>query len=570
MNILPYVKKIEYTGGALAAKSVNPCYGDIDERIKKAAAKLPCSPDGVKLEFDVGTDESEKYTLDVTNEKISITAPGTKGAFYAVQTLRQIFTHAEIQCVHIEDEPDFEYRGFYHDITRGKIPKVETIKNLIDIMAYYKLNALQLYVEHVFEFKETKELVKEKGCITPEEIIEIREYCKENFVEFTPSLATFGHMYEILELDKYKHLRVAKDFEACPNYWLSRMLHHTIDPLNDESIELVTSFIDQYAPLFDDGKFNICGDETFDLTNYYGEESGALYLEFIKKIVAHLEKKNLKTMMWADILLKHPEELKNLPDDVLLLNWSYVLDPSEENIKNIADLGIKQIVCPGIGTWNRLCEKVEKEQNIKKMAEYGYKHGAIGLLNTSWGDWGNVSSLELSMYGLVTGAAKSWAIDTEFDDAYYDAVSDVVYGKANAMDYIKRVSDLHFPVKWDGFCTNYYEKRYGANSHPDAQYVGIEFSLSDEQIKFIQDEYKAITAELAKQQWRNDEIREELLICVEGICVIAELTAKMAGQKITPLLDVTEWFDKFKEKWLAKNKIGELGEIEKIFAYLAN
>ena len=66
----------------------------------------------------------------------------------------------------IEDEPDFKYRGFYHDITRGKIPKVETIKRLIDNMAYYKLNSLQLYVEHTYEFKEFSDDIERTGYMT--------------------------------------------------------------------------------------------------------------------------------------------------------------------------------------------------------------------------------------------------------------------------------------------------------------------------------------------------------------------------------------------------------------------
>ena len=35
----------------------------------------------------------------------------------------------------------------------------------------------------------------------------------ENFIEFIPSLSTFGHLYELLEQEQYKHLRVLKDFE---------------------------------------------------------------------------------------------------------------------------------------------------------------------------------------------------------------------------------------------------------------------------------------------------------------------------------------------------------------------
>ena len=43
MNILPYTKKIQYNNATLKEKTVKPYSGDIDERIKKALSKLPCS-----------------------------------------------------------------------------------------------------------------------------------------------------------------------------------------------------------------------------------------------------------------------------------------------------------------------------------------------------------------------------------------------------------------------------------------------------------------------------------------------------------------------------------------------
>ena len=141
--------------------------------------------------------------------------------------------------MYIEDKPDFEYRGLYHDMTRGKVATVKTLKKLIDDMAYFKMNSLQLYVEHTFEFNETKDIINRTGYITKEEIKEIDSYCYDNFIKFIPSIATFGHMYEILQQEQYKHLRVIKDFNATSDFGMMRMHHHTIDPLNDESFELV-------------------------------------------------------------------------------------------------------------------------------------------------------------------------------------------------------------------------------------------------------------------------------------------------------------------------------------------
>ncbi|MCR4692489.1 MAG: beta-N-acetylhexosaminidase, partial [Firmicutes bacterium] len=205
MNIIPTPKKTEINDGFLRIKTVKIINMPNDLRIKNALKGFAVNDKGVLLEICMENGESEAYTLKIESEKITITSGGAAGVFYAIQTLRQIFTLDNIPCCYIEDSPDFACRGFYHDVTRGRVPKVETIKRLIDNMAYYKLNSLQLYVEHTFEFKEYADSLERTGYLSAEEIKEIDEYCKLNFIEFIPSLATFGHLYELLQKDRYKH-----------------------------------------------------------------------------------------------------------------------------------------------------------------------------------------------------------------------------------------------------------------------------------------------------------------------------------------------------------------------------
>ena len=52
---------------------------------------------------------------------------------------------AIVPDVFIMDEPRFPYRGLHFDIARNFQSK-ESIKRLIDIMARYKLNKLQLHM----------------------------------------------------------------------------------------------------------------------------------------------------------------------------------------------------------------------------------------------------------------------------------------------------------------------------------------------------------------------------------------------------------------------------------------
>ena len=564
LNLIPNVKTLNYKEGFLSKKSIYYNNLNCDQRVLKVLEKLPFSEDGAKLNINIvirGQDR-EGYELTIDEKGIQINADCSEGAFYALQTLRQIFTHNQIPYLYIKDEPDFKYRGFYHDITRGKVPTVETVKSLIDQMAYYKLNSLQLYVEHTFEFEEYKDLNEKLGFLSKEEIKEIDAYCEENFIEFIPSLSTFGHLYELLNQDKYKHLRVLKEYDS-PNTWVSRMDHHTIDPLNPESFEVIKSLIDQYIPNFKSEFFNICCDETFDLKEYAknGHDVGKLYIDFVNKIIGHLTEKGKKVMMWGDILLKHPETIDVLPEDVHFLYWEYGPTPHEENIVKFAEMGRKQIVCPGTSSWSRLCERVEiEEKNISLMAEYGYKHGALGVLNTNWGDWANPCRLELAMYGFVLGAEKSWSVKTQVDDDFYNRVNFILFKQENGIQLLNELSQIHELVSWNPFCNNYFAYRYETGFQKK--------ECLFESVANIQQKCKNFIEKLNSEKWVNDEYRQEMLISAEGLCLIAELSAKMSGEECVRLIDTKEWLNKFKTKWVQKNKPNELCRIEEMFTYL--
>jgi len=421
MNLIPMPKKIEKYEGVLKNKELELITEITDSRLLKALKKLPLAKGGVPLEIAIEPSGGEGYNLDINVDKISISAKGEAGAFYAIQTLRQLFGMDEVPCCRIDDEPDFSHRGFYHDITRGKVPTLDTLKKLVDEMAYFKLNSLQLYVEHTYEFKEFADSIERTGYITGEELRELDAYCNENFIEFIPSIPTFGHLFELLQKDKYKHLCEVENFESDEFFWADRMGHHTIDPTNEESFELVKSLIDQYAVNFTSDKFNICCDETFDLKigKHKDLDTARLYIDFVVKIINYVKSKGKKVMMWADILLNHPETIKELPEDVILLNWCYDKDPDEGGARTISGENRRQIVCPGTSTWLRLCENYSVEvSNICGMAKWGKKYGAEGILNTNWGDWGNPCSIEHAMFGLVFGAEKSWNEGTPVDDDY--------------------------------------------------------------------------------------------------------------------------------------------------------
>lgn len=566
IKLIPQVKSLNINDGFLSNKSLNLCHLTCDERLISALSFFKISDEGATVSIELVEKDKEEYELTITSDSIIIKAGDSAGAFYAIQTLKQIFKEENVPCLQINDKPDFEYRGFYHDVTRGKIPTVKTLKKLIDNLAYYKINSLQLYVEHTFELDEYKDIIDFKGYITKEEMRELDSYCKNNFINFIPSLSTFGHLYELLQQDKYKHLRIYRNYEPYSNFWYARMMHHTINPLLDESVELIKGMIDQYSANFESDIFNICCDETFDLKKLDDghNDIGMIHIDFVKKLIKHVNSLGKRAMLWADpLLLEYPDVIKNLPKDTYFLSWCYDEYPDSEPIVKYGEMGVNQIVCPGTLSWSRLCENVNvEEKNIINMINLGSENNAIGVLNTNWGDWGNPCSIELAMYGLVLGAAKSWNVSTEINDEFYDAVNSILYENENAFQILKELSILHEKMNWFHFCSNYIEYRYDSKFYYNRSVIG--------NIDAIQKEYLSIKEKLDGVEWVNDEYRQEMLIAAEGVCVMGELSAKMFNEDILRITDTNEWLDKYRRKWKEKNKKDEFDRIEDMFIYLEN
>lgn len=560
MNLIPMPKKTELYDGFLSDKTVKLVSKITDERLMNAVNKLSRSDTGTLLEIITGDKDCEAYTLTVQTNRIVITSEGVRGAFYGVQTLRQLLREETVPCLVIEDEPDFEHRGFYHDATRGRVPTVEAIKRMIDEMAYYKMNSLQLYVEHTYEFKEFADSIEKTGYLTAEEIRELDNYANLNFIEFVPSIATFGHLFELLEKKEYQHLREIDGFEAGEFYWENRMGHHTIDPTREESFELIKSLLDQYMENFTTDKFNICCDETFDLKigKHKDMDTGKLYIDFVTKIINYLQGKGKKVMMWADILLNHPEQIDKLPEGVELLNWYYWNEPDENTFKTICEAKRPQIVCPGTGTWNRLCEDYETEIiNITKMTDFGMQYGAHGVLNTNWGDWGNSCSIELAMFGLVFGAERSWNVKTQADADYIKRVNSLLYESENGTQYIERLSAACARIYWVDFAKLY------ANLIKENTYE-LNFPTKEDMEKSIA-ECGSLISDVSADKAIKNCYREHIILAAEGVMVMAEQWAKHAGYTIDRTTDTEKWLADYRRLWLSESKESELSEIEKMF-----
>lgn len=535
----------------------------------------------------------EAYKLRIDNNSIDIMAEKNAGIFYGIQTLKQIIRQCGsiVQALEIEDEPYFKNRGFYHDVTRGKVPTLDTLKELVDKAAFYKINQIQLYIEHTFAFKGMSEVWIDKDPLTAEEILLLDEYCQNKHVELIPSLSTFGHLYEVLRTRSFSELCELEGRDESEYSFVDRQAHHTLDVRNEKSLEFVENMLNQFIPLFSSSKFNICCDETFDLGKGKNKDKaseigvGKLYTNFLNEVINLVKKHNKKVLFWGDVILNHPESLSDIPNDAICLNWNYYYLAEEEGTKIISESGIEQFVCPGVAGWSRLSNLIENGFiNINKMISYGVKYGATGVLNTDWGDYGHINSLSNSIPGMIYGSAMSWNPETHKEiNEMYEAISLIEYGD-ESLQIVKLLKDLGDAEKigWSEIVR--WKEKYNTDENVRKEFVEINKDIKVEDL--IKGYNTALEVEekltsLLKKVNNKDAI-QDFIISAKGISLINDFfiifmecefgkgESKSFNSPYELAEKIEEWFYKYSNRWRMKNKESELYKIREIIRYICD
>jgi len=350
------------------------------ETIAKEFVGLFAKPAGFTPKLKVGgkkgevlikkddTLQEEGYVLTVNPEKIVIKAAGEKGAFYALQTLRQLLpTDIEgaeykegvvwdVPAISITDEPRFGYRGLMVDVARYFIPKQHLLR-IIDTMGMLKFNKLHLHLtddngwrleikkyplltsigskkvkRDGLTFPERRnarqgEPLVDGGFYTQEDIKEIVTYASNRQIEVIPEIAMPGHSnaalaaYPLLAcpvIDKYigvvpglgaDHTRFAY---CAGNEDVFTFLQHVID-------EVVELFPSRFIHLGGDAIHNTHWEECplcqermkkEDL----GDENDLLGY-FMRRIDSYVRSKGRKVMGWEEIMEA------NLSKGAVVFDW---------------------------------------------------------------------------------------------------------------------------------------------------------------------------------------------------------------------------------------------------------
>jgi hypothetical protein len=344
----------------------------------------------------------EGYLLRTGNNMVLIAGKDARGAFYGLQSLRQLVVKEEKEVrfrgAQIRDWPDKAFRGIYMFLP-GR-DNINYFKRFVrDFMALYKYNTLILEMNSCMRLEKHPELnsgwvefardvnysarnyplgpfhdmeqnsshqdTADGGFLEKEEIADLARWIKRHHIELIPEIPSFTHSYYLLTGHK--------DLAAVPqDKWPDIYC-----PTNPKSYELVYQVYDEFIDLIKPKSVHIGHDELFlavavspqcedqDISELYGQD--------VNKVHHYLASKGVKTHLWGDMLLQTvrgyglekktapdgwvynspggmtPEQVERLiPKDCIIYNWFWNDDgdkeaKAEQNEDILDKMGFQQI-----------------------------------------------------------------------------------------------------------------------------------------------------------------------------------------------------------------------------------
>ena len=251
----------------------------------------------IRLDSALARLGDEGYRLDVARARIAIRAYRAAGAFYALQTLRQllppeIFRQATVTgvawvapAVAIEDAPRFAWRGIHLDVARHFMPK-EFVKKVVDLAALHKLNRFHWHLTDDqgwrIEIKQYPRLTQvgawrretlvgrsnkdsttwrfdgqpHGGFYTQDDIREIVAYARARFVTVVPEIEMPGHSQAAIAA--YPELGNTGDTVPVWTRW--GVDENILNP-SDATIQFEQNVLSEVMALFPGRWIHVGGDE---------------------------------------------------------------------------------------------------------------------------------------------------------------------------------------------------------------------------------------------------------------------------------------------------------------------
>ncbi len=352
---------------------------------EKAAALEP------RLKADL---PPEGYALAVSFEGIWILANEEAGAFWAVQTLKQLLRLTNdgaliVPGIFVHDFPDFPFRGI-HFVLDNYSPEFHS-QMIESVWAPLKFNKLVMQVDHL-KWEQFPELWQ-PWSVAKEDVRALVQKARTHFMEVIPLLPTLSHCEYLFGTPAGQPARANAEIAEDPE------TAYTYCPTLERTYQVIFSLLNEVLGLFQPRWVHIGHDEVTNRGRFgsclrcQGIPYHQLFAADVKRLHEFLTARGVGVMMWGDMLLR-PDEASDaahggepynfwrartmLPRDIVIVDWHYQPASQYPSVFVFRNEGFQVIGA----TWRN-------PQAIERFAKRAKQAGALGMLQTTWTGFGN-------------------------------------------------------------------------------------------------------------------------------------------------------------------------------------
>lgn len=389
-----------------------------------------------------GPDSREAYRVTIGSQGVRITGRSSAGVFYGVETLLQLVegrgADAKFPQASIRDWPALAYRGALVDLgSEGPMCTVDQVERQLDLLARFKGNEYFFYSEANIAL-DGYPLLNPQARFTKSQVRQIIGYGRERHIEIVPALELLGHLHDLFRIEKYSDLA---DFPHGGEF----------NPADPKVKIVLRDWVAQMADLFSSPFVDIGFDETFSIQKA-AQQQGAgatpvkLFIDQLRYVTDLFQARGKHVMAYADIMVKFPEIIPQLPPGLIALPWYYDAHPDPEYHKWLDPLVARHVphmVVTAVSSWDEIAPDFDTTfENVDTFLAAGRKSHAVGLLNTVWTDDGQML-MQMSWPGIAYGAAATWQTAPIQRNDFFAGYSRILYSGKVAPDAAHAYTELN-------------------------------------------------------------------------------------------------------------------------------
>lgn len=292
---------------------------------------------------------------------------------------------------------NFKSYSLMFDLSRGRVFKLDYLKEVLTKVAKFGVNEVWLYLEDVYKLNEPY-FGFNRGAYSMDDFLQLDKHAQSLGIELVFSIQTLAHM---------------ENFLRWPSSGKYKDTYDTLLVESDDTYNLIKKMFSFTKKAFSSTKIHIGLDEAYNLglgnyliNNGYHKQK-TLFINHLKKVKElALEAGYQEILLWSDMFVKLSFNIKSYYDtfdldkvskplplnNLNLVYWDYYNIDQNRVASNI-DLHLKltknTTFASGIWIWQRPVVDVNKTFDTTKVAiEEASKKGLANMNFTLWNDNG--------------------------------------------------------------------------------------------------------------------------------------------------------------------------------------